>query len=282
MERIILFRFHKRPSICKNRIELLRLFNPDVKIYGLYGGDERDFHKYEKDIGELVENVYCIRGKETYWKWKNGDLAALLWYKDVGRYISFDMLHFIEWDMLLFDSLSNIYKHIPKDGVGLSGLTPLENVEKTWSWVSKEPFAGQWTELQNYAKKQFNYVQTSHACVAVGCCFPKEMLEKYSAIQDVPEFCNDEVRIALFSQVLGFTLYDTGLYDQFDKTKWRYFNMDLLDIDKFVIKNEIHKLSGVRVFHPYRKVFCNTLANCDAIQNKYYEIKDFINIKLGR
>jgi len=48
MKRIILFRFHTNVDICKNRLRLLKKYNPEVKIFGLFGGQERDLEKFQK------------------------------------------------------------------------------------------------------------------------------------------------------------------------------------------------------------------------------------------
>jgi len=113
MDRVVLFRYHKKPLICRSRLRLIRKFNPRIKIFGLYGGKESQFPKYQKYLGSFFEHNYCIKGKSNNWKWKNSDLAIKLWYKSIGKKIEFDMLHVIEWDLLLFDSLDKIYKKIP-------------------------------------------------------------------------------------------------------------------------------------------------------------------------
>jgi hypothetical protein len=38
VKRLIVFRFHKAPLVCRSRIALLRRLNPDVPICGLFGG----------------------------------------------------------------------------------------------------------------------------------------------------------------------------------------------------------------------------------------------------
>ena len=90
MKRIILFRFHKNIRVCKNHIELLQKYNPDVPIYGLYGGKEKDFAHVKKRLDPYLKHTYCVRGKTSQWKWKNGDLALLQWYQAYGRKLDFD------------------------------------------------------------------------------------------------------------------------------------------------------------------------------------------------
>ena len=242
------------PEICKNRIQLLKKFNPNIKIFGLFGGKKKDFKKF-KNVCREMENVYIISGKTKRWRWKNGDLALREWFRDYGKNLKFDMLHLIEWDLLLFDSIPNIYKKIPKNGVGLTGLMPIKEMDRIWKWVSKEPYKTQWFELLGFVRKKFGYNKEPYGCIGGGVCLPRKFMEEYSKIK-VPEFCNDEIRYPLFSQVFGIKLCDTGFYRKwFDNEEHKYLNALGEKVSLSTIKKELSKLSGRRVFHPYRKIY---------------------------
>jgi len=253
MKRIILFRFHKNLKVCENRLNLLKRLNPNAKIFGYIEEEKRHSSLIQK-LSPLFENMYFIKGKKSKWFWKNGDLALRIWYKNFGNNLNFDVLHIVEWDLLLLDSLNNIYKRIPKNGMGLSGLTLLSNVEKRWDWMIEEPSKIQWKKLLLFIKNNFNYEGKNFASLGPGTCLPKKFLEKYSNIY-VPELCHDELRLPLFGQVLGFKLYDTGFYRKwFNKKEKKFFNCIDLEIKLSIIKNELVKSSGRRVFHPFRKI----------------------------
>ncbi len=255
IKRIVLFRFHRNALVCKNKLELLQKFNPGIKVFGLFGGRESELVAFKKVLKLYLKNIYCIKGKSKYWKWANSDLAIRQWYKDYGKKLTFDVLHFIEWDMLLFAPISKLYKHIPKDGVGLTGLTKLKKIEKRWDWMYREPYRSRWAKLFEFVKDKYAYNKEPYACIGGGPCLPKKFLEKYAAI-DVPELAHDELRYPLFAQILGFKLYDTKFYRKFfDKNEERFFNAEKQDIKLSVIKKELSKSSGRRVFHPYRKVW---------------------------
>lgn len=132
MKRIILFRFYKNPLICKNRLQLLCKFNPQIKIYGLFGGKETKLPIFERILNPYLENVFSLAQKGPEWNWKNGDLAVRLWFKDYGKKIDFEIPHQVEWDLLFFKPIVEIYQKIPPDGNGLTGLIPLEEVEDKW------------------------------------------------------------------------------------------------------------------------------------------------------
>jgi hypothetical protein len=41
MNLAILFWFYKEPEICRNRLKLLKVKNPNTQIFGLYGGPDK-------------------------------------------------------------------------------------------------------------------------------------------------------------------------------------------------------------------------------------------------
>jgi hypothetical protein len=254
MQRVILFRFHANPIICKNRLILLKKFNPGVSIFGLFGGEEKKYPEFKNKLKPYLKNIYCVRGKTGFWKRLNGDLAVRLWYQVIGKTLSFDMLHVVEWDLLFFDSLNRIYSDIPEGCVGLAALTALKNVENKWALTSKEPYKSQWQTLLKFAQAKFSYRQEPFASQGPGPCLPRSFLEKYSNTE-IPDLGNDELRLPLFSQIFGFKLYDTGLQKKwFDKEEEKFFNCDKVDIRISTIKKELSLLSGKRAFHPFRKL----------------------------
>src|SRR5437773_9964385 len=122
MKRLVLFRFHQNRVVCQNRLDLIKRYNPAVEIHGLYGGDESIYPSVRRAIGNEFSSLFCLRGKTAHWKWLNGDLALREWYQAVGRRLAFDVLHLVEWDLVLLDSLDNIYGLVPADAAGITGL----------------------------------------------------------------------------------------------------------------------------------------------------------------
>ncbi|MDE1870336.1 MAG: hypothetical protein KGH71_05135, partial [Candidatus Micrarchaeota archaeon] len=186
MKRIILFRFHKDIAVCRNRLKLLKLFNPEIKIYGLFGGTKRNWLKMSKALKDYLDHSYMIPVKSPNWRWKNADLAIRLWYRDYGNKLEFDMLHLVEWDLLLFDNLDNIYSNVPKDGLGLSGLVPIQKIQEKWDWVSKPPYKNEWISLMNFAKRVYGYNSFPYGCIFPGTCLSKKFIAKFSKAK-IPE-----------------------------------------------------------------------------------------------
>ncbi len=241
-------------KVCNNHISLLKRYNPNVPIYGLYGGKEEDFPKIKKILRGALKNIYCIRGKSRNWKWKHGDLAIQKWYRAYGRKLDFDVLHLVEWDLLFFSPLDRLYKHVPKNALGLTLLTPLKKVEHTWYWTTHEPHKTEWKQLLNHAREKYGYQKKPYACICGGAYFPRRFLEKYSQLS-IPELCHDELRMPLYAQILGFKLCNTGFRRWNSQEDNQYFNAKNIPLKLAAIKKELKKSNGRRAFHPWRIVW---------------------------
>lgn len=226
---------------------LLRRLNPDVAVYGLFGG------RRALGLKHLVrlDGLYASRG-DARWSWQHGDLALAAWYRDVGRQIPFDVLHLVEWDLLLVEPLESLYASVPPDAVGLTALTPISALEQEWTWLRREESRREWQELLTHARDDYGYDGEPYGCVGPGPCFPRAFVEAYAAI-DPPVLCNDELRLPLFAQILGFRLADTRL-----RSSWRgerehqLFHFRAAEIPIDTIRAELAKPDGWRAFHPVR------------------------------
>lgn len=254
VKRLIVFRFHKAPLVCQSRLALLRELNPDVPIVGLFGG-RRGVKRVAFRFGGKhflgLDALYSSAESEL-WNWRNSDLVLAAWYRDVGCRIPFDIVHLIEWDLLLLEPLESLYSSVPEGAVGLTALTPITEVEKEWTWLRREESRREWETLLAAARADWGYEGTPHACLGPGPCFPKSFLEEYAAI-DPPFLCNDELRLPLFAQILGFPMVDTGL-----RGRWRgeredpLFHFRSQEIELSAIRAELAKPGGWRAFHPVR------------------------------
>jgi hypothetical protein len=186
------------------------------------------------------------------WNWKHSDLVLARWYRDVGHTIPFDVLHLAEWDLLLTAPLDTLYASVPEDAVGLTALTPTAQLESEWTWLRREQSRKEWEALLARARDEWGYDDTPHGCVGPGPCFPRAFLDAYAQI-DPPALCNDELRLPLFAQILGFQIVDTKL-----RGPWRgereapFFHFRAQEIELSAIKGELAKPDGWRAFHPVR------------------------------
>jgi hypothetical protein len=234
-----------------DRLQFISNLNPEVDIYGLYGGDEAEFETYSEALNKYFVHNYCIRDKSTEWKWKHSDLAYAQWYRDVGHEYLFDAIVVLEWDLILFTSIEEAYARIRPDQIGLTGLVRLWRIRRKWWWTTQSENLQNWKALLKVAKRDFGYSSMPFGCLAAGASLPRTFLEKYSKLS-VPELCHDELRLPLFAQILGFSLTDTRLYRRwFSKSEDVYFTCEKRSIDPELIKIELSKPNGRRVFHPY-------------------------------
>ena len=255
-KRIVLFRFHNRFGICRNKLEVIKHYNPGIEIYGLFGGETEDLARAKKMLGAHLMDIYQVPVTDAVWKWQNGDLSLCDWFRNYGHSVDFDILYLIEWDLLQLGSFENLYRHVPSDGIGLTGLISMKKIPK-WRWILKEPWRSQWLELLAHVQKKYNYKKIPHGCLGPGNVFPRAFIEKYSEIA-VPVLCHEEIRFPLFAQVLGFKLYDNGFYqDWYNRTDDDFFSCahDKKEIKRSVMDIEMDKLTGRRVFHPCKTVF---------------------------
>jgi hypothetical protein len=256
LKRVILFRFHGSLDICENRLEILRRLNPGTSIIGLWGGDRAGLQKARKALAPHLEGIWDIPVESSLWKWQHADLALLMWYRHEGRHIPFDMLHLVEWDLLLLASLDRIYEEAGRNGVALTGLTPLERLQHDWYWTSVEPYASQWRQLQRHVREQYGWHGPFFACQGPANAFSKAFLERYSR-EDVPELVHEELRLPLYAQALGFEVAGLPhIYREIkDPVEMEFFNCEKLLIKERTIHSELLKPLGRRVFHPYRERF---------------------------
>lgn len=254
MKRIILFRFHDSLDICANRLDLLHRFNPGAGIIGLWGGHRSRLQEAQQALASRLEYIWDIPVESPLWKWRHADLSLLMWYRHEGRRTPFDMLHLMEWDLLPLASLDRIYGEKGRNGVALTGLTPVERIQHDWYWTSVEPYATQWRRLQEHVRNRYGWQGPYFACQGPANAFSKAFLERYSQ-EEIPELVHEELRIPLYAQALGFEVVGLPrIYREImDPKAMKFFNCEKLPIRERTIRWELLKPWGRRVFHPYRK-----------------------------
>lgn len=179
-----------------------------------------------------------------------------MWHRDQGRRIPFDMLHLVEWDLLPLASLDRIYGEKGRNGVALTGLTPLERIERDWYWTAVEPYATQWRRLQEHVRNRYGWQGPYLACQGPANAFSSAFLERY-AQEAIPQLANEELRIPLYAQALGFEVEGLPhIYREIkDPKAMKFFNCEKAPIRTHTIRWELLKPWGRRVFHPYRKIW---------------------------
>ncbi len=263
MKLAILFWFYKEPGICENHLAMLRKYNPDTPIYGLYGGEPKEADTYSEILSSYLDDFYIFnQNKDSDWKWHLGDLLITDWYRERGKNLSWDTIIIVQWDMLVFGSVDNLFAMLKKDQILLSGLRPIQEIEDNWSWTSSSitpELREKYLNFLEYVKERYDYNQEALCCLFIVVCFPRGFLEKYSTVEQ-PE--------------LGFLEYSVPIYAQIFKTPFciehpfnawwpgdpttrsaKTLNAKRHDVTIVTILRHLLNQEGVRVFHPYRKIF---------------------------
>lgn len=200
-----------------------------------------------------LDSLYLSTRSERA-NWTHGDVLLAEWYRNVGVHIDFDILYFVEWDLLLLDPLEHLYSHVPTGAVALTAPRELSSVAESWFWLERGDNRRQWEELIHHARSRWGYSDIPHACLGPGPMFPRTFLEKISGIS-IPLLSNDEIRYPLFAQLFGFEITDTRFRLSWSGTEEdRYFNFNSVEIDRQTIAAELALPHGRRAFHPVRTV----------------------------
>lgn len=250
-KRIAVFRFDRDPKACRAAVSALRERNPGVAVHGLYGagpGPRRPAVRLGARPFLRLDSCYCSR-HEGQWNWANGDLALLEWYRDTGRRLDFDVLHLVEWDLVLLAPLAAAYRHVPPGAVALTCLTPVSALTGRWEWLRGPERLRDWNALLDLARHRWSHTGDPLACLGVGPAFPRAFLDAYAAL-DPPELCHDELRLPLAAQALGFPLVDTGFRRRWDDpSEDAFFNVGGAPVDSSAMAAAA---ADRLAFHPVR------------------------------
>lgn len=261
-KQIILFRFHSNYEICKERIKILKYFNPEIPIYGLFGGDKSDWDIVKNTFQDSpLEEIEISTNTNRYWKWLHPEHTLREWYQLYGARIPFDLLFDEEWDILPAASLSEIYEKTPGlKSIALTGLEDFEKVKNRWRWVTGEFHKEDFTRFNEYIKNAFGIEKVTYASLGPGQIFTRQFLEDFSSLSLDMSFVNpivSEIIYPVVAQILNYKVIDTGLYPGWSNREEaiKFFNCWYIPIEKNVITQEINKVNGRRIFHPVKYQF---------------------------
>lgn len=256
MKIAILFWFYKEPEVCKNHLALLKKNNPNLYIFGLFGGKQEEVEIYQKILEPHLDDFYTSPFTDPYWKWINGDLMILDWFEKRGEGLEWDSIAVVQWDMLVFDSLESQLEGLKPGEMLLSGVRLLDqNIESKWNWT-KEGSNERVTYLafQDLIKSKYGYTGELWCCLFIFAVFPRIFLEKYRFVHK-KEIGMLEYKIPTYAKIFGIPFYqkDLGVW-WFDAKVQRGetpMNAGKIEIHKALIEGELKNPTGYRFFHPY-------------------------------
>lgn len=250
-----LFWFHKDPAVCCNRLQLLRRHNPDLPIYGLYGGPPDEADRFRL-LEPYLDDLYVFPGeRSSSWKWKHGDLVIAQWHRERGAGLAWDTLAIAQWDMLFFAPFERLFAMVGPDELLLSGLRPVAEVESIWSWtrsgVEREEYLA-------FVESLARAGQTTPplCCQFVVACLPRSFLDRYGEIPE-PEVGFIEYRLPTWAQLFGHSFQTHHPYDIWwpglpKPPPWRLtLTAARVSIPSTVVTLNLLSPRGARIFHPY-------------------------------
>jgi hypothetical protein len=252
MKLAIIFWFYKKPEICENRLQLLKKYNLDLKVYGLYGGKKDEADKYKAQLGKYLDDFYISPYEDEDWKWINGDLMLLDWYQKIGKSLEWDSVAIVQWDMLVFDSIKAQFKDMKKEEIYLSGARSLDKeVEEKWDWTqsgSKE--RENYIRFIKYIEENYQYKDERLCCLFIFEIFPRKFFEKYLSVTG-KEIGMLEYKIPIYSKIFGIPFFEKELGVRWFESDIKPLNAIPEEIPRDFIESELSKENGFRIFHPY-------------------------------
>jgi len=210
MTKLILFRFHKEPDVCGQNLALLRKMNPDVQIHGMYGGFG-GVASLPKELCAMMDSVWALPFEDPLYNWMNGDLCTRWWFKDFGHQFDFTHLCTVAWDMLYLKPLDQVFPDLAPDTNYMSlSATYGELLDSGWPWIQGRFKSHIDALLKMFADEGHPVaIETLSFAMMAGSVMCRKFLERF-AQRSAPSYSNDEVRMVLFSHVLGIPLLNNG------------------------------------------------------------------------
>lgn len=253
MKLAILFWFYKEPEVCANRLELLKRTNPGLKIYGLYGGPQKQASLFRKELGDYLDDFYVSPFRSPDWKWINGDLVILDWYVKRGKRLSWDSIVVVQWDMLVFAPFREIFKKIRRGEIFLSGFRMISpRIERKWDWT--RPGGSErrnYLRFLEYVRKNYGYRAKARICLFILQVFPRVFFERYLKVKN-RSVGMLEYKIPTYANIFGIPVFRKNFGVTWDeRRKNRPLNAIPREISGAYIRAQLRKRGGWRVFHPY-------------------------------
>lgn len=255
----ILYWFYQDPEVTRNHLELIRRYNPNAKIYGLFGGKLVDAKSYEETLGGLLDDFWVYPGTygaDSNTKWMYGNLLLVDWYDKRGRNLKWDSIAILQWDMLLFADIRDIVPGLKKDQVFFSGYRELNDVtENRWYWTKP---GGEdrkdYLAFKRYVAKKYGYTSRPKSCLYILEVLTSNFFDMYLELDD-KKIGMLEYKDPTLAFIWGISIYqhDVGVYwiDKGQSLEESPMNASAIKIKPSFIENELVKPDGWRLFHPY-------------------------------
>ncbi len=265
MKLAILFWFYKEPEICLNRLEIIKKYNPNIKIFGLFGGDIKEAKIYKNKLKDYLDDFFVttLHNESGDWKWINGDLMILDWYKNRGKNLSnWDSVAVVQWDALILGNIKKQFSGMRKNEIFISGTRILDvNIENKWSWTKKgSKERKNYLAFKDYVLDNYKYKNKLICSLFIFQIFPRIFFEKWLTVKD-KEIGMLEYKIPTYAKIFKINFYKINLGVWWFNKKARNgespLNARSVEIKEGYIRRQLKDKNGFRIFHPYFKKWNN-------------------------
>jgi len=261
----ILFRFYKDVEVCENRLQILKTYNPNTKIYGLYGWPLEEENIFKEKLDKHLDDFYTTPETDSFKKRIHGDLFLLDRYQQRWQNLEWDSIVVSQRDLLALDSFENIFSGIKKDQIYLPDYgiidkqfenyrdrTSPEKFKKTDENDPEKPHMRKcFLDFKQYIKEKYWYNKLLPYCIFMVAVLPKLFFEKYQTVENI-ELWFLEYKIPTYCEIFDIERYEKDLGEHN-----RSFPMNAMGIEitKEDIEKEIKKTNGRKMFHPYHQIY---------------------------
>jgi len=267
----VLFWCYKEVVLCRDRVASLRKQNPDTPIYILFGGEPTDAEKFEHALSPFADDFYVfdepppLKSEEQVakfregvrWKYVFGDLLFIGWFKNRGVHLKWDTVVIVQWDMLIFGKINDLFSCLQTDEALFSGLRPVAEVETKWSWTSPDhPVEREMYErFMAYVAERYDYHAEPMCFVAIVLAMSRKFLEKFATIEE-PALGFLEYRLPVYADIFNIPVCKDHPFKPWWGAVEPYTVGSVLRALPFpiwepVILLNLLKRNGARLFHPY-------------------------------
>lgn len=252
----ILFWYYKEPDICLERVRLLRRLNPDMPIFGLYGGEPAEFGDFERRLVPWLDDNWAFHdNRDGEWKWRHGDRMISLWHLEHGQRLDWDTLIIMQWDMLALAPVQHIFKPLYRNEIYLPGLRPLDEIESRFYWTRPDTEVyDDYLQFKAWLVQHYGYNGPQQACQFLTAALPRSFLDSY-AVMPRPELGFLEYKLPAYATVFGTPIRDfpdlrVSWFGAHPPGRRCVLTTAKLDIPAATIAGEALTPGGARLFHP--------------------------------
>jgi hypothetical protein len=256
----ILFIYHSSFAACQKRIAFLRLINPGVPIYALFGGERRNLKRAQKMI-ELVDDHWHYPGAEdSHWKWLHVDIMLADWFMTRGQSLPWTKLIIYPWDTICLRPLTDFADELTKKNQALiyPHVKQLSDLKAQNWWWTNQPEYQEFIEcLQQYSGKVPNKKSLIGRAMFL-VAFTKFAFAKIAPIlRDFPGMC--EYRFATLLKMKKVNIISTQLLPEYEPATYDqdYANFVKEEVRLKLIHEAFKKDEQITLFHPVYRLNVN-------------------------